>query len=612
MCKRLLAGAPPVVLFLLAPITTFPQAGPGGVGNSSSNVLWFSADRNVTSLLGLVSAWGDRSGNGRDAALPFLGITCTPNLVPNAANGQPVLRFDGIDDQLLVDDANALDLTSWHFFLVLRAEVQKDHNAWFTKGDDGTENYEMLSYSSGDLHVPVYWTTNTRTAPSTSSGLVGTEGLRILEYSYASGGRAVYMNGTPWYTDTETRTPKANARPVYIGNERGTTGRCMNGDLAEVIAYNTRLNAAQRIIVDNHLAAKYGLSLGTADLYAQDSEARGDYDSDVAGIGRAGNAEQQLDSRGSGVVRITSNGPAELANGEFLFWGHDNKALGSGWTNDLPSGVQGRWDRVWRVSEVDLAGAAADIGAVDMTFDLNSQGTANAAHLRLLVDTDKDGVFSDETAIGPPTSLGGGLYRFSGVTALADGVRFTLGTTNISSTPLPIELLSFSATCDHNGPVDIAWSTATEQDNALFSVERSADLAEWKTIATRPGAGNSSAVLTYSCSDPDPLDGLAYYRLKQTDLDGSSTWSEIVPVHRTNTADVRIFPNPAEGALHVRAPASEDGPWHLLDALGRVIDRPLLMRAGALDLDLSALPRGAYLLRPAGQGPGRSWPLVLR
>lgn len=146
------------------------------------------------------------------------------------------------------------DLTAWHFFLVLKADVQKDYNAWMVKGNDGNENYEMLSYSDGNIHTPTYYTNGTRTIPSSAGGQVTTTAFNVFEYSYnTADGRDVYKNGTNIFSDNENLTPQVNNFPLYIGNERSTSGREISGDIAEVIAFNTRLNSAQRIIVNNYL-----------------------------------------------------------------------------------------------------------------------------------------------------------------------------------------------------------------------------------------------------------------------------------------------------------------------------------------------------------------------
>lgn len=71
-----------------------------------------------------------------------------------------------------------------------------------------------------------------------------------------------------------------------IGNDSSTYEPLnFRGDVAELLIYNRTLNAAERVIVENYLAAKYGEVLGANDVYTGDDLAKGDYDLDVIGIG---------------------------------------------------------------------------------------------------------------------------------------------------------------------------------------------------------------------------------------------------------------------------------------------------------------------------------------
>lgn len=579
------------------------QTGPGGVGSSTNNVLWLSANYGVTQSGGLVSQWNDRSGNSNHALLPGSIPTAKPSFVASSVNGYPSLDFDGTDDQLWVTDNATLDLTQWHFFIVVTADLQKDYNAWMVKGDDGQENYEMLSYSDGNVHTPVYWSDNTRTFPSSASGQVTTTTFEIIEYSYSTAvGRDVYKNRTNIITDNENKTPKVNNLPLFIGNERSTTGRCMNGDLAEVIAYNAPLNSTQRIILNNYLAAKYARTLATNDIYVQDNAGQGNYDHDVAGIGRVSSTDLQTDSRGSGIVQIGKAGYGGLGDNEFLLWGHNNAGLGTYGVTDLPPGVLGRWARVWRVSEVDASGGAVNVGNTDITFDLAGLGPVTAIDLRLLVDTDGDGLFADETPISGATNVSGTLYRFANSNALQDGRRFTLGTINLTNTPLPIELLSFTATPRDRTTVALAWATASEHDNDHFTIERSADAHEWVPVATVDAVGNSTATNDYSAIDGGLSRQLYYYRLRQTDVDGTNTLSDVVAVHLVGDENVQpvVYPNPSDGPIVIVLPngVEDAAGFTLVDPAGRAI--PLTVHAvapGSYRADPGDIPSGTYVLR---------------
>jgi len=84
---------------------------------------------------------------------------------------------------------------------------------------------------------------------------------------------------------------------------------------------------------------------------------------------------------------------------------------------------------------------------------------------------------------------------------------------------LPIELLAFTARVNPSGVV-LSWTTATEINNDYFTIERSNDLRMWEVLGFVSGSGTTSRAVSYSFADTQPLAGIGYYRMKQTDFDG--------------------------------------------------------------------------------------------
>ncbi|MCE3227858.1 MAG: hypothetical protein K0S32_2409 [Bacteroidetes bacterium] len=529
-------------------IISMAQTGPGGVGSTTNNKLWLDANRGVTVSSGSVTAWADQSGNAF-SAVPS-AVIARPNFSANQVNGYPSIDFDGTNDELWINDNAAFDLTQWHIFLVPRVAVQKDYNAWLVKGNDGAENYELLSFSTGNIHTPTFYTDATRTSPSAPAGQVTTTGFNIIEYSYVNTvGRDVYTNFGNVYTDNENKTPATNNFSVYIGNEKNIAGRFINGDLAEVIVYNAVLNPAQRIIVNNYLAAKYNLTLTASDIYDEDNAGNGNFDHEVAGIGQSAAGSNQLDSKGSGIVRVLN--PVGLGDGEYYIFGHNGGAAGTYSTADIPAGVQGRMVRTWRGSETGA------ITSFDIRFDLTGLGAVTTTDLRLLIDTNNDGAFADETVGGGgilsgATSLGGNVYAFTGVTGLNDNIRFTIATTNVTQTPLPIELTAFNAIAKDKR-VEISWSTASEKNNDYFTIERSKDAVSFETVSLVKSAGNNGSMNEYYEVDYSPSAGISYYRLKQTDKDGKVSYSQVIPVNYyfKEEGGISVFPNPTDGPINI-------------------------------------------------------------
>ena len=220
--------------------------------------------------------------------------------------------------------------------------------------------------------------------------------------------------------------------------------------------------------------------------------------------------------------------------------------------------------------------------------------------MRLLIDQNQDGQFSDETVggngiIDGATDLGGDVFQFSGVN-IDDGERFTVGSINFRQTPLPVTLLFFNATCDQQQDVKLEWATATEINNDYFTVERSADGKNFESIATVPGHGNSKQRIDYSLTDNNPLWGIAYYRLKQTDFDGRSEYFKMaITSCATDQKDIEIFPNPGRGMFTIQTP-NQYCQIVLIDQIGNIVFTKTINH-NSTTLDLSGLPKGIYFVR---------------
>lgn len=597
---------------LLLPVISIAQTGPAGVGSSATNILWLDANYHVTVASGAVSSWSDRSGNGNNAAQTVAAQR--PVLTGSVFNGYPAIQFDNDQtnyDFLRVPDNSTLEgmsgLTGFVVYQLLTGTSANAPRCFFSKRDgvDTQEAYDWFLWNSGANVVQNLDINNTdHRATSSGNYVSGTNYINSFTYHGAAPSDAndqiLYDGNTAVGNRSEGATSIPNyTSDLYVGILRGHTGSGantsrFNGYIGEIILYNTVLNDAQRIIVNNYLAAKYGIALTASDVYRQDEPTQGNYDHDVAGIGRTTSGNTQTDSR-SGILQISS--PTDLGDNEFLMWGHDAGSLGTFGVYDLPTGLQGRWQRTWRTSEINASNSAVDVGAVDISFDLSAFASVTTSDLRLLVDTDNDGVFADETPISGATSLGSGRYRFSGITALTNNVRFTLGTINVYNTPLPVELLAFSGDVLDDDRAQLNWSTASENGSAYFAVERSTDLVQWDVALRQAAAGHSSTVITYTGIDETSLSAATYFRLRQVDLDGTTVLSNVIALEpRTKTEPV-IWPNPATDHAQVAFPGGAIEQVELVDHQGRIVQVAVAKAAQQISLPLYMLRSGHYLLR---------------
>src|SRR6188768_3688082 len=95
------------------------------------------------------------------------------------------------------------------------------------------------------------------------------------------------------------------------------------------------------------------------------------------------------------------------------------------------------------------------------------------------------------------------------------------------SAPLPLTWLSFTAIAQNNSQSLLQWATAQEQNTKDFYIQHSADGINWVTIGSLPAAGNSNTTRHYNYVHTNPVIGLNYYRIKQTDVDSRYSYSPI-------------------------------------------------------------------------------------
>jgi hypothetical protein len=166
---------------------------------------------------------------------------------------------------------------------------------------------------------------------------------------------------------------------------------------------------------------------------------------------------------------------------------------------------------------------------------------------------------------------------------------FTLTVT--APTPLPVRLLGFTAQAQAGG-VQLRWTTASEEWNAFFQVERSADGWQWQTLGQVAGVGTSGQRQDYTWLDAATPSGRSYYRLQQTDTNGMVAYSPVVSL-LSEATPVSFFPNP----VRQQATFTSPGPTTLTvrDALGRPC-QVLHLHQGRQQLTLDELPAGVYLL----------------
>ncbi|WP_019949737.1 T9SS type A sorting domain-containing protein [Hymenobacter aerophilus] len=176
--------------------------------------------------------------------------------------------------------------------------------------------------------------------------------------------------------------------------------------------------------------------------------------------------------------------------------------------------------------------------------------------------------------------------------------------------PLPVTLTSFTGQAKASYS-DLRWETAQELNSAAFEVQASPDGRTFAVVGRVEAAGNSGTAHRYSYRHRTTQAGPRYYRLRQLDLDGSSTYSSVVTLVAAGAGSplqVTAAPNPFGASLHLLLSRADAGTVQvqLATLAGRTVyERHFehLGQSGKLELTgLTGLPAGLYLARVVVDG----------
>jgi hypothetical protein len=135
------------------------------------------------------------------------------------------------------------------------------------------------------------------------------------------------------------------------------------------------------------------------------------------------------------------------------------------------------------------------------------------------------------------------------ITSLSSG--FSYFAAGKGNTPLPVELISFSGSCEGN-EVSINWQTASEFNSDYFILSRSNDGIQWFDITQTEAAGFSNQISEYQFIDFTHHVN-SYYRLTQVDIDGKTEVFEdkIIQTSCDGSTEELLYtyPNPSVGGI---------------------------------------------------------------
>ncbi len=316
--------------------------------------------------------------------------------------------------------------------------------------------------------------------------------------------------------------------------------------------------------------------------------------------------------RGSGITGSNAN----------------NRYNANGWTTGAPVDLADYFEFVLTPS------ASYKINFVSLVYTGQASGSGPTA---FAFRSSLDGFVGD---IGTPIETGATIdlsgATYQNITAAitfryyASGAGAAAGTYSINDftfngtvipTLLPVSIINFSG-YKEGSRNRLQWTTAAENNNLGFDVQRSADGVNYFTIAnvkSLAAGGNSTSPLVYSFTDNGVTGSRQYYRLRQLDLGGQTRLSSIVIIRGEKPGKLMvesIFPNPAPAVANIIVSAPQSGSIALIttDMNGRVVNRklvPVATGSNTVQLKLGTLAGGVYMLQAIGSDGAKSAPVRL-
>ncbi len=147
------------------------------------------------------------------------------------------------------------------------------------------------------------------------------------------------------------------------------------------------------------------------------------------------------------------------------------------------------------------------------------------------------------------------------------------------------------------------WKTSQEKNSKSFEIERSNDALNYRIIGTFDALGNSKVGKTYQFLDINPIEGINYYRLKQTDFDNTVNYLRPISViFAREERDLVLYPNPSNKTITLPLSFVQGSKiLKIYDSRGILVKNILVLDESNLTISVEDLPLGTYLIESVSE-----------
>ncbi|MDB9513854.1 DUF4347 domain-containing protein [Kamptonema animale CS-326] len=499
--------------------------GLGGVGTGTNNLkLWLKADALTGFTNGnSVGTWNDSSGNG--IVLSQGTAAAQPTYKTAGFNSLPTLSFNGSQ---YLDTAFNASLNPNQYTVITVNQVT---------GGAGTVRSTITSRETSPLRgymlyaLDSQWLLQVGRDPNNNNiwAVAGNSTSITLNSGYITSGSYDGSQNTISVNGTTKSLPFTNfypntSKPLRVGGGKteGGVDFLFVGDISEVILYDKALNNAEHTLVDNYLGAKYNITI-VNDKYAGDTTANGDYDLNVAGIGKEANGNNTNGNTTGGL--IIDNGTFLQDNGDYLIAGQIETANATNLTTDLPtvpsaSGIN-RLSRVWYLDKTDTN---SNGGTANLTFDFSDTGLGGTPtgkyHLLYRAGTTGNFAYVNNATFTTSSnfSITGDQVTFNVDVGLLNDGYYTLAS-KINDNPLIDNIANPAAINEDAGQQTITLTGISDLETATNALNLTATSNNTALTGTPTITNNNDGTATLKYTPITDANGTANITVTVTDAD---------------------------------------------------------------------------------------------
>lgn len=466
----------------------------------------------------------------------------------------------------------------------------------------GTIRFDATSNQIGNLTLDLSGATNKTVTLGSNLKITGS--VQLNNGTLIVGTNELTLAGSSM-TTTNGKISVDSASIVF----ENSSNLSLNRSIFAANLNHVRMNSSADVALTSNLNIQGNLTFNQGLMTTVDSQLT------VIGNITGGSSSSYFKSTGLGKLNksiangITQNfpigngayNPVQIKNNSGSADEFSVRVLDEVYTNGT-SGTASIKDRVKRTWDISKATANGGSG-VDFTFVWNGSSEESGTVSNPILNHYNSTTGKWEMpAVAASNFVSGTSVTFTGYTGSFS--PFGIG----NGTGLPVTWMSVKGVNADQNAI-ITWATASEEGNQYFDVQRSLDGKAFESVGNVESKGSLGGNYSYTDQNASILGSTMYYRIKQVDFNGASTYSVVVAVtfNKNGVVVGSVYPNPVQDVLNVTVSTSksEIATVSILDVSGKLVQKEtksLGKGSSILQISTSQLPQGIYFLNVVSNG----------